>query len=98
MSSAGGLPFSGEYRGPQGFFDLMGKMNDVLDLSPGPIALNAVGQDTVVTRFRLRFTARSSGKYVEMDLVEIYTLRDGLIIKLDVYYKDPSAVAVLIAG
>jgi hypothetical protein len=24
VSSAGGLPFSGEYRGPQGFFDLMG--------------------------------------------------------------------------
>jgi uncharacterized protein len=37
--------------------------------------------------FRLTFTARSSGKNVEMDLVEIYTIRDGLIIKLDVYYK-----------
>jgi hypothetical protein len=48
--------------------------------------------------FRLTFTARSSGKHVEMDLVEIYTIRDGLIIKLDVYYKDPSAVAALIAG
>jgi hypothetical protein len=32
-----------------------------------------------------------------MDLVEIYTIRDGLIIKLDVYYKDPSAVAAFIA-
>ena len=98
VSSAGGLPFSGEYRGPRGFFDLMGKLNEVLDLTPGPITLNPLGHDAVVASFRLTFTARSSGKYVEMDLVEIYTLRDGLIIKLDVYYKDPSAVASLIAG
>jgi uncharacterized protein len=98
VSSAGGLPFSGEYHGPQGFFDLIGKMNEVLDLTPGPITLNPLGQDAVLASFRLTFTARSSGKHVEMDLVEIYTISDGLIVKLDVYYKDPSAVAALIAG
>lgn len=97
LSAAGGLPFSGEYRGTHGFFDLLGKMNEVLDLTPGPVTLNSLGQDAVAARFRLRFTARSSDKHVEMDLVEIYTIRDGLIIKLDVYYKDPSAVAALIA-
>jgi hypothetical protein len=97
VSTAGGLPFSAEYGGPQGFFDLLGKMNEVLDLTPGPVTLNSLGQDAVAARFRLTFTARSSGKHVEMDLVEIYTIRDGLIIKLDVYYKDPSAVAALIA-
>jgi len=31
-------------------------------------------------------------------LVEVYTLRDGLIVELDVYYKDASAVAALLAG
>ena len=98
VSAAGGLPFSGEYHGSQGFFDLIWKMNEVLDLTPGPITLNPLGQDAVVASFRLTFTARSSGKHVEMDLVEIYTISDGLIVKLDVYYKDPSAVAALIAG
>jgi ketosteroid isomerase-like protein len=98
VSSAGGLPFSGEYYGPQGFFDLMGKMNELLDLTPGPITLNPLGQDAVAASFRLTFIARSSGQHVEMDLVEIYTISDGLIVKLDVYYKDPSAVAALIAG
>jgi hypothetical protein len=32
-----------------------------------------------------------------MGLVEIYTVRNGLITELDVYYKDPSAVAALLA-
>jgi ketosteroid isomerase-like protein len=98
VSSAGGLPFSGEYHGPQGFFDLIGKMYEVLELAPGPITLNPLGQDAVVARFRLTFTARSSGNHVEMDLAEIYTISDGLIVKLDVYYKDPAAVAALIGG
>jgi ketosteroid isomerase-like protein len=98
VSSAGGLPFSGEYLGPRGFFDLMEKMNEVLDLTPGPITVNPLGQDAITASFRVTFTARSGGKHVEMDVVEIYTLRDGLIIKLDVYYKDPSAVPTLIAG
>ena len=39
--------------------------------------------------------ARASGESVEMSLVEIYTVRGGLIVELDVYYKDPSAVALL---
>jgi hypothetical protein len=33
-----------------------------------------------------------------MSLVETYTVRDGLIVELDVYYKDPSAVAALLTG
>ena len=32
-----------------------------------------------------------------VSLVEIYTVRDGLIVELDVYYKDLSAVAALLA-
>jgi hypothetical protein len=32
-----------------------------------------------------------------MGLAELYKIRDGLIVDLDVYYKDPSAVAALLA-
>lgn len=32
---AGGVPYSGEYHGPQGFFELLGKMNEGLVLTPG---------------------------------------------------------------
>jgi hypothetical protein len=53
---------------------------------------------TVAMRYRLTFTARAFGRSVQMGLVEIYTVPDGLIVELDVYYKDPSAVAALLAG
>jgi uncharacterized protein len=50
----------------------------------------------VALRFSLTFTSRATGKSVEMNLVEIYTLANDTIIDLDVYYKDPSAVTALL--
>ena len=93
---AGGVPYSGEYRGPDGFFELLGKMNQAMELTPGEAVQYFLGHDTVAIRGRLKFTSRASGKSVEMSLVEIYTVREGLIVELDVYYKDPSAVAALL--
>src|ERR1700761_3713623 len=97
VHEAGGLPYSGEYRGPQGFFDLFATMNELLELAPGPVVRQSLDEDTVVSRFRLRFTARASQRSVEMNLVEIYRVADGQIIDLDVYYQDPSAVTELVA-
>jgi uncharacterized protein len=95
---AGGVPYSGEYRGPPGFFELLGKMNEDLELTPDPAIQCLLADDTVAMRYRLKFTARASGRSAEMSLVEIYTVREGLIEELDVHYKDPSEVAALVAG
>jgi ketosteroid isomerase-like protein len=97
VHEAGGLPYSGEYLGPQGFRELLEKINERMELTPGPITQEPLTDETVVSRFRLTFTARHSGESVAMDLVELYQVRGGLIVELDVYYKDPSAVASLLA-
>lgn len=96
VNEAGGLPFSGEYHGAKGFFDLMTRITEVVDLSAGAIATDPWGDQRVVARFSLRFTSRCSGSSVEMKIVEIYTLRDDRISELDVYYKDPSAVTAVL--
>lgn len=96
VHEAGGLPYSGDYHGPQGFVDLLTTMNEKLELAPGPITRDRLDDDTVVSRVKLRFTARASGRSVEMTLVELYRVSRGLIVELDVYYKDPSAVAALL--
>jgi uncharacterized protein len=97
LHEAGGLPYSGEYRGPQAFFGLFANMNEQMELTPDPAIQYLLAHDTAAMRYRLKFTARATGASVEMGLVEIYTVRDGLIAELDVYYKDPSAVAALLA-
>lgn len=98
VHEAGGLPFSGEYHGATGFFELMEKMGTGLALQPGAVTLHALGEEVVVARFALGFSSRVSGASVETNVVEFYTVRGGLIADLDVYYKDPSAVAALLAG
>jgi uncharacterized protein len=97
VHTAGGLPYSGDYYGPQGFLELFAAMTQVLDLTPGPMRQQSLDEQTVVSRFRLRFVARASGKHTEMDLVEIYRVCDEMIVELDVYYKDPAAVAAVLA-
>jgi hypothetical protein len=53
--------------------------------------------DKVVLYYRLTFTARASGESVEMSMAEVFTVHDGLIVELDVFYKNPSAVEALLA-
>jgi ketosteroid isomerase-like protein len=96
VREAGGVPYSGDYHGPQGFFELFMKINDVLELTPDPAIQYLVADDTVAMRYRLTFTSRASGKSVEMDVVEVFSIRDGLIVELDVFYRDPSAVKALL--
>ena len=43
VHEAGGLPFSGDYHGSQGFFELLNRMNDVLELTAGPITTDPLG-------------------------------------------------------
>jgi hypothetical protein len=95
--AAGGLPYSGNYRGAPGFFELLTKISDALTLQPGPVTLDALGEHIVVARFRLTLISRASGGIAETGLVELYTVRGGLIAELDVYYKDPSVVTELLA-
>ena len=73
------------------------RMNDALELTAGPVTTDSLGDDAVAARLRLTFASRVSGRSVQMGLVEIYTVRDGLIVELDVYYKDPAAVTALLA-
>ncbi|MCT7661378.1 nuclear transport factor 2 family protein [Mycobacterium deserti] len=94
---AGGLPYSGEYHGPQGFIDLLTTMYEKLEVTPGPVSRASLDDGTVVSRFRLRFTALASGRSAEMNLVELYKVSQEKIIELDVYYKDPGAVAAILA-
>lgn len=97
LHEAGGLPYSGDYHGPAGFRALLSEMARDLELTRGPIRQESLNDDTVVSRFALTFTART-GRRVTMNLVEIYRVRADKIVELDVYYKDPSAVAALLSA
>ncbi len=96
VHAAGDVPYSGDYRGAEGFSELIAKIMAVLELTPSPDMQYIADGDKVVLYYRLTFTSRTSGNSVEMDVSEVFTVGDGLIAGLDVYYKNPSAVSALL--
>jgi hypothetical protein len=92
-----GLPYGGEYHGPDGFFELFGKITGSLDLRVKEHALREAG-DIAVTHAVMTFTLHASGQSVETSVCELATVRGGQIVDLDIYYKDPGAVATLMQG
>jgi hypothetical protein len=87
-----GLPYGGEYHGPEGFLEVMQRITALFEPSLAKPLQILDATNPVVILLRGRFTSRATGEVVEMDIVELYYVRDGKIAELDGYYKDPAAI------
>lgn len=91
------LPWGGEYRGQEGFIDLLTRITSMLDVgNEVPMQFFDAG-DCVVMKGMGRFTSHSSGQSAVVQIVELFTVRDGKLVDMDIYYKDPGAVTALSA-
>lgn len=87
-----GLPYGGVYKGAAAFF------GELLPALAGPFELNPSdskvfdGGDAAAASMVLSFTSRRTGETMHMPYVEIYTVADGLITKVDVYPQDVAAL------
>jgi hypothetical protein len=52
----------------------------------------------VAVKLAMAFKSRKSGRELPMPGVELYSTRDGLVSKIDVFYKDTTSVANLVDG
>jgi hypothetical protein len=57
----------------------------------GPPAIDATG-NTVFVRFDITLTSRGTGKTTQVPVVDIYSVEEGTITRLDVFYKDTADV------
>jgi len=91
-----GLPYAGEFVGPAGLQDLVGKIMTPMEMTLDTFAVSD-GGDCAVARVGLTFTSRSSGRVLKMPSIELYETTDGKVSKIDVYYKSTQAIAELAA-
>jgi uncharacterized protein len=89
-----GLPYSGRYRGIEGFLDMAQKIYSRVEVDNRFSKMLDDGEQTVVF-MDLKFTDRETGRTAESPNIEWYTFRDGRVIDIDVYYKDPQSIAAL---
>ncbi len=87
-----GLPYGGEYHGPEGFLEVMQRITALFEPSLAKPLEILDATNPVVILLRGRFRSHATGEVVEMDVVELYYVRVGKIAELDGYYKDPAAI------
>jgi len=89
------LPFGGEHVGIDGLRGLIGQVTGPFELTVRGVDYSA-GEGAVIARMDTVFTSRKSGREVEMPVVEFYEFADdGLISRVDIFYKDPVAIIEL---
>lgn len=92
------LPYGGIYRGSDTFFNtLTGAIFEVVELSFGDVAVFD-GGNTATARIALTFTARATGEVLEMPVIEVYDVVEGLITKIEVFPHDAGALGQFIDG
>ena len=94
FSEAESLPFGGDYHGRDGFLQLLRTVNRHLKVELTTPEITG-GDGLVAVRVHGTMTARATGRSMPMDVVDLYRLSDGTITRVDVFYKEPSAVADL---
>ena len=89
------LPWSGQWRGPDGFAQLVGAIDTSAEMTVRDYVLIEAGE-VVEMRVNVVFTSRKSGRRLPMEVVEHYTVREGKIHGANAFYKDTQAVNDLV--
>ena len=97
VREAPGLPFGGEYVGHEGFAKLFASIGESFDLDPTLLDVYEVSDSFVISNTRMRMTSRQTGESVDMPVLEMFTVRDGLIVEARPFYWDTHKLASMAA-
>ncbi|MEV5592604.1 nuclear transport factor 2 family protein [Streptomyces sp. NPDC052496] len=91
------LPYAGAWHGPEGLERFMGVMGRLWRSMEFLEQRQLVDGDEVVITSRVRFTARATGRTLTTTIVQLITVRDGLLHEIRPFYWEPAAVAEICA-
>jgi ketosteroid isomerase-like protein len=94
FSEAPSLPFGGDWTGPDGLVGMLQAVSRDFRIRPDAPTVTEAG-DRVLVRVTGTIGSRQTGATMPLEALDLYTLRDGQIARVDVYYKDAAAVSAL---
>jgi ketosteroid isomerase-like protein len=93
------LPYAGDWHGPAGFLKMVeGFMATWEFKSELTSTAYDGGGDLVFLRVQADVVSVATGKPLSFKIVEVYTVRDGKIADIDVFYKDTAEMVAAISG
>ena len=93
MYQAPGLPYGGTWRGPRGIEEFMAAMSEAWRSLEFFEQRFVVDGDAVVVLNRGRLQARATGRVLDTSVMQLITVKDGLIAEMHPFYWDTVAVA-----
>jgi ketosteroid isomerase-like protein len=96
FSAPPALPFVDEAPGAEGLFATLTREHELFDMSLAAPVEYVQTDGPVLTRLAGRATAKATGRSADFAMVQLYEARDGRLARLDIYYKDPDAIAALV--
>lgn len=91
------LPYGGVHRGVSGYVSLMKEIGELFDLDFQRVGLDALGEELVILRMFVTFTARSGRRSVRLPVVELLQVRGSRVRRSEVYISDTAALLEALA-
>lgn len=89
------LPYGGQWQGHQGYQDWLQAFGQAwASLSVQGSHIYAAEADTVFSRSTVVGTARATGREITYPLLQMITIRDGRILRIEPFYWDTHQVLV----
>jgi ketosteroid isomerase-like protein len=90
------VPWGGSYRGREGMIEFFGRITTHVDSVVDPEEF-VEADDHVVVIGRSRGTAKATGQPFNVRAVHVWQVRDGRLLRLDVYLDTPAMMEALAA-
>lgn len=95
FAEAPSLPYGGDYVGRGGFVQMLRDVSTHFSIVLDTPDVQPCGERQVLVQVTGTMTARASGRSMPLHAVDLYTVEDGLVSRVDVFYKDTHAVVTL---
>jgi ketosteroid isomerase-like protein len=93
------LPYGGDFRGHAGWGKMMATFLSVWEpRSEFDFTVVDGEGDRVFLLVTVDVASVATGRSLTLRIVEVYTVREGQIVEIDVFYKDTAAMLAAIAG
>lgn len=90
------LPYGGEWRGPEGFVQLVQRLRESFDVDVVKSEISEAEGGLLVCEFTFGFTSLRTGERMEMAVVDLFRFdQDGKIARADIYYTDAVKLAAI---
>jgi uncharacterized protein len=90
-----GLPFGGDYRGFEGYKEILAKIGGFFtELKGGPREFATVGSKVIVMT-RLAGRIARNGRPISFPLTDIWEIRDGKVVEITAFYYDTREISAI---